>query len=277
MKKLIKLLLAIFILILLFETITYMFKKSHDINYELKPKDREYKIHEVYKDKNYYFKISSESYKYSFEINDKFSKSKKLITDIKEFTTKDSLCIYPVIKDSNDTNILCSKNNSTYSYNQYKEQLKDFVKELKKDGYSSPSWKEEESTRKKIDSVTVYENNINEDTHIFIYKYDGFYSISKDSREKINLFKEDVYNNSLGFKLNKYYIIPNYDQKHDYTEIYRINMTNNKVKTITYKTPISKDSYINGIIDNEAYIFDKDELKQYKIYRKGKKIKEVGN
>ena len=54
-------------------------------------------------------------------------------------------------------------------------------------------------------------------------------------------------------------------------------MTNNKIKTKTYKKEISKDSYINGVINNEIYIFDKDELKQYKIYKKGKKIKEVGN
>lgn len=54
-------------------------------------------------------------------------------------------------------------------------------------------------------------------------------------------------------------------------------MTNNKVKKRKLKESISKDSYINGIIEDEVYLFDKNELKQYKISKNGKKIKEIGN
>ena len=54
-------------------------------------------------------------------------------------------------------------------------------------------------------------------------------------------------------------------------------MKTGKVKTRDIKQKISKDSYINGIINNEIYLFDKDELKQYKISKKGKKVEEVGN
>ena len=123
----------------------------------------------------------------------------------------------------------------------------------------------------------IYQNNIKEKTYIYIYKYNGFFSISKDSLEQIKLFENDTYINHLGTNIDKYYLIPNYDQKYDYDELYVIDMTNNKVKKRNLKYKISKDSYINGVIDNELYIFDKDELKQYKISKKGKKIKEVGN
>ena len=54
-------------------------------------------------------------------------------------------------------------------------------------------------------------------------------------------------------------------------------MKKNKTKIRTTKQKISKDSYINGVIDNEIYLFDKDELKQYKISKNGKKVTEVGN
>ena len=54
-------------------------------------------------------------------------------------------------------------------------------------------------------------------------------------------------------------------------------MTNNKKKEIKLKKKISKDSYINGVLDNKIYIFDKDSLKQYQINPKKKKVKEVGN
>lgn len=54
-------------------------------------------------------------------------------------------------------------------------------------------------------------------------------------------------------------------------------MSKNKIKKIKLKKSISTDSYLNGIIDKEAYIFDKDELTQYKINPKKKKVIEVGN
>ena len=54
-------------------------------------------------------------------------------------------------------------------------------------------------------------------------------------------------------------------------------MTNDKVKTIKLKNEISRDSYVNGIVNDEIYIFDKDELVQYNINPKKKKVKEVGN
>ena len=277
MKKVAKLVLAIFIITLFFELIAYIFKDSHKVEYEIKNKQNKFTINEVYKNKKYYILITSKKYKYSFELKDNFHKKKKIVSKIIEYKTKDALCIYPVIKKSNNTNIICSKNNNSYAYTYYKNELSDFVIDLQNKGYSNNSWQEASNYQTKLDTLKIYDKNINDNTYIYIYKYNGFYTINNKSSDRIKLFKNDNYNNTLGIQLNKYYIVPNYDQKYDYKDFYIINMTNNKVKTKTYKKEISKDSYINGIIDNEIYIFDKDELKQYKIYKNGKKIKEVGN
>ena len=277
MKRIAKLVIAIFILILFFEFIAYIFKDSHKIEYKIENKSNKFIINEIYKNKKYYILITNKKNKYSFEIEDNFHKKKKIVNEIIEYKTKDLLCIYPVVKKSNDTNIICSKNNNSYAYTYYKDELNDFVKLLREKGYKNNSWNKENNYQTRLDTLQIYNKNINDDTYIFIYKYNGFYTINKENSDRIKLFENDNYNNTLGFKLDKYYIVPNYDQKYDYKDFYIINMTNNKVKTKTYKKEISKDSYINGIIDNEAYIFDKDELKQYKIYKKGKKIKEVGN
>ena len=77
MKKIIKLLICLFILILFFELITYIFKTHHEITYDIKDDEIVYKINEIYKNKKYYIKIENKNYKYSFEINDNFHKRKK--------------------------------------------------------------------------------------------------------------------------------------------------------------------------------------------------------
>ena len=277
MKKVIKLLIGIFILVLIFELIAYIFKTHHDITYTLKDDNQTFKINEVYKNKKYYFKITSKDLVYSFEIPDEFHKKKEVITKIYSYQKDDVYCIYPAIEKQENTNILCSKNNKSYAYTNYEKELTPFIETLKKQGYNSPSWQEKSNSSKKIETLSAYQSNIKEKTYIYIYKYNGFFSISKDSLEQIKLFENDTYINHLGTNIDKYYLIPNYDQKYDYDELYVIDMTNNKVKKRNLKYKISKDSYINGVIDNELYIFDKDELKQYKISKKGKKIKEVGN
>ena len=277
MKKVAKLLIAIFVLILFFELIAYIFKDSHNVEYKIENKSNKYTVNEVYKNKMYYILISTKKHKYSFEIKNSFHKKKKIVNKILEYKTKDALCIYPVIKKSNDTNIICSKDNKSYSYTRYKSELTDFVKELKKKKYKNNSWTEPSKSQNKLDTLKIYNKNINEKTYIYIYNYSGFYTINNGNNDRLKLFKNDNYNNTLGVQLDKYYIVPDYDQKHDYKDFYIINMTNNKIKEKTYKIEISKDSYVNGIIDNEIYIFDKDEIKQYRIYKNGKKIKEVGN
>lgn len=277
MKKVIKLLIGIFILVLIFELIAYIFKTHHDITYTLKVDNQTFKINEVYKNKKYYFKITSKDLIYSFEIPDEFHKKKEVITKIYSYQKDDLYCIYPAVEKSENTNILCSKNKKSYAYTNYEKELTPFIETLKKQGYNSPSWQEKSTSSKKIETLSAYQNNIAENTYIYIYKYNGFFAISKDSLEQIKLFENDTYINHLGTNIDKYYLIPNYDQKYDYDELYVIDMTNNKVKQRNLKYKISKDSYINGVIDDELYIFDKDELKQYKISKKGKKIKEVGN
>ncbi|MGM9878995.1 MAG: hypothetical protein ACI31R_03120 [Bacilli bacterium] len=277
MKKVIKLLIGIFVLVLIFELIAYIFKTHHEVTYTLKDDNQTFKINEIYKNKKYYFKITNKDLIYSFEIPDEFHKRKEIINKIYSYQKDDLYCIYPAIEKGESTNILCSKNKKSYSYTNYEKYLGSFVETLKKQGYDSPSWEKQSNKSRQIETLTAYQNNIKEKTYIYIYKYNGFFAITKDSLEQIKLFENDTYINHLGTTIDKYYLIPNYDQKYDYDELYVIDMTKNKVKQRKLKYKISKDSYINGVIEDEVYIFDKDELKQYKISKKGKKIKEVGN
>ena len=278
MKKIIKLVLGLIIIFLLIELIIYLFKDEHNINYTIKENKETYQINEIYKNQKYYFKITNKKNTYSFETPDIFFKQKEVIKSLKAYKDNDLSCIYPILKkEKAETNILCTKNNQATSFINYQKELKPFINELQKEGYKSISWEKSSNKTKKIGTLTTYPKNILPNTYIYIYKYDGFYTVTNEELANLNIFKNDTYLNHLGTIVDKYYIIPDYDEKYDYTKLYRIDMTNNKIKTIKLKKKISKDSYINGIVENEIYLFDKDELIQYKINPKKKKVTEVGN
>lgn len=278
MKKIIKLIIKLLIILLIFELIIFIFKKEHEINYAVKEQKQKYQVNEIYKNNKYYLKISSKSNNYVLEVDNDFHKKKEIIEKIYTYKIKNGTCIYPALKNkSAKSNIICSNNNQTTSYTYNKKFLNDFIEKLKQKGYTSKSWKKASNKTKKLGSLKVYQQNIKDKTYIYIYKYNGFYSVNSKKLEKINLFKNDAYVNHLGKQIGRYYLIPNYDQKYDYNELYRIDMKKNKVKKIKLKKEISKDSFINGVIDNELYIFDKDELIQYKINPKKKSVKEIGN
>lgn len=278
MKKIIKLILKLFIIFLIFEFIIYIFKDNHEIKYKIKENKETYKIEETYKNDKYYIKIKQKENTYVFDVNNDFNKKKEIVKKIHTYKKDNLNCIYPVLtKKEEKTNIICSENKETKSLETVKDEIKPFIEKLQKKGYESPSWDKKSNKTKKLDSLKIYQQNIPDETYIYIYKYNGFYSINKKDLEKINLFKNDSYNNHLGTQVGRYYVIPNYDQKYDYRELYRIDMKKNKVKTIKLKEKISKDSFINGVIDNELYLFDKDELIQYKINPKKKKVEEIGN
>lgn len=179
MKKIIKLIIGIFILLLIFELIAYLLKDEHKVTYNIKDNNKTFQITEIYKNKKYYIKITTENLKYSLEIDDDFHKREEIINKIYSFQTKDIYCIYPAIKKSNNSNILCSKNGKSYAYTHYEKDLIQFIKILKNNGYNSPSWKKKSNSSKKIETLTAYQNNLQDNTYIYIYKYNGFFSINK--------------------------------------------------------------------------------------------------
>ena len=274
MKKVVKRIILLFIVILLLQLISYIFKKEHDINYELNYKDQNYKIHEIYKDDRYNFEINIDNNYFVLDTENIYHKKKKVIDKIYYYDTEDIKCIYTPLKN---TNIICLENSKLKSYYESSKHIKSFVKDLKQLGYTNPSWNIKDSKIKTIDQVEVYQDNISDNTYIYLYKYNGFFKITNKDLSKINTFSNDTYLNTLGVQTDKYYVIPNYDDKHDFKEIYVYNMKNDKKKTIKLKNKISTDSYINGVVDKKIYLTDKDNLIQYRIDPKKRKVEEVGN
>jgi len=273
MKKTIKRIIIIFSVILIIQLIMLVFKTQHEIQYEIKNNKETFKITETYKNKAYHFKINMNKKNFTFYTNHNYHKKEKVLKEIEYYQKDNLICIYPVIEN---TNIICSENNTLLSYNIIQNKTKEFVQELKKKGYQHPSWNEKEQNYTTLEQIEVDTNAINENTNIYIWKYNGFYSVGKEL-ETLNTFEKDTYLNNLGIKVGNYYVVADYDQKYDFNKFYIYNMKNNKKKELKLKQEISKDSYILGVVEEKLYIFDKDELKEYEINPKKRKIKEVGN
>lgn len=272
MKKIYKKIILVIIVLIAIKFITYTFKSKHDIKYEIGNKIL---INETYNDNKYYFNIKFNNETFSFQYENLFKKNKKVIKQIETYEKDDLLCIYPILKNNSILDIICVKNNVQYSYTYLKDELKDFKNTLNEKGYT---W-EEEAISKKLGNAIIYQNNIKDNTYIYIWKYNGFYSINNKKLKQINYFSSDTYLNNLGIQINNYYVIPDYDQKYEYNKLIIFNMINDKIKTLNFKKglTITNDYYNNGVVDDKLYLFDTDNLKQYKINVKKSRYEEIGN
>ncbi len=277
MKKIIKNTLIIFLAIIILEFIVFIFKNYHEVSYKI-INNKTFDIEEIYKDGNYYFNVKFDDNNIYFDYKKSFSKAKKVLKDVLYYEKNDLKCIFPIFKNNETLNILCLKNNNVYTYDYFKDDLEDFVSEIKEKGFNVEVFSDNSSS-KRLSSALVYQDNILDDTYIYIWKYNGFYSINNKKLSQLNLFSNDIYINNFGINVSKYYVIPDYDEKYEYSKFYVVNMTNNKIKELNLKKnqKITNDYYINGVVDDKLYIFDTDNLLQYRINPKKLKIEQIGN
>lgn len=274
MKKVVKKIVLLFLILLLVELIVYLFKSNHTIEYKIKTNDEEFTIKEIYQKNNYYFNINIDNNNFSFNYENKFHKTRRVIQKVKYYQTDEMSCLFPILKDNNYLNIICLKDDNLYYYDYIKEDITEFTNQLKKKGYAISS---DVSVAKKLGNSKVYVDNIDAYSSIYVWKYNGFYALTKNNIEQLNLFDKDTYLNKLGIQVNNYYIIPDYDENYEYNKFYILNMKNNQIKTLKFKDSIADDYYNNGVVDNKLYLFDKENLLQYKINPKRNRYEIVGS
>lgn len=276
MKDLIKKIILLIIIILFLQLILFIFKTKHNVNYIVVNNKEKIKINETYKNNNYLFDIEYKNKNINFSYDNKFYKAKKVIKDILVYEKDDLVCIYPILKNNKFYNIICSKDNNIYHYNYFKDELTDFTAYLQEKGYFNSSWINND-VKKNMGNVISYYENINKDTYIYVWKYNGFYTFNNKKQQMLDIFKNDTYVNNLGVKVGKYYVLPDYDEKYKFSKFYIINMTSNRIKTLKLDKKITNDYYNNGVIDNKLYLFDVDNLIQYKLNPKKNKIEKISN
>ncbi len=257
--KLIILLIALIILIILCKIILI----PNIVEYSIVSNDKKFNIEE----ENTYIKISDDKNVYPIRIY-RENKKRKIITNIYSYEDEDTSCILPIINDSIVVDMMCYKDNIIYNYSNIvglNKDLDNYVNSIKE--YDINKFKDNLDNKKVIDVTSIYSNN-NFNDIIAITTYKGIIVNSN----YIEIFKKDVYDNKISAFLNNYYLIADYDNNYEFKYFYIVNLLTKDVSKIKSKNPISLDSYIQGIVDDKIYLYDKDNEKQYSIDIKNKKI-----
>ncbi len=245
----------IFIVLLIIAFIKY-FKSDYKTEYNING----YNVKTIYENKRYYIEIDG---KYNFVIyKDKIKLSRLKIKNISTIEGENFKCIYPVINKIK-TYPLCYQNDEYIDYNLIEsENLAKY--KTKQNNYE-------------INDTFSYNSNLDKNEYVFLWNYKGFYKMSYNNKETINIFDEDKYDNSLMYKADNKIIFPDYDEEYVFTSFYVLNIINSKYKKIETKYEISYDSYIVGNIKNKVYLYDIKNDNLYEINLKRLKVELIGS
>ncbi len=238
-------------------------KKDYEITYKI----HDFLITEAYhKDQNYYsfvLKKGDQSY-FDVQLDTHFSQQ-KLIYDIEEFSSEDEVCIQ---LNSNKIrfNPLCLKNNEQISFHLISDAMKEKL-----------SYKEnvfEENVEENYSNISVSSYLYHT---FYIWNYHGFYRLNQSTQEEISLFQKDIYSPNLITQVENILFIPDYETDYYFEKVYLLNMENGKVETWNLEEPIYFDSVVLGVYEDDLYLVDKHEKKEWKIDVSKRKMEQVGS
>ena len=271
MKK--KIISIIVIIVLLIPIIQYILKEEHHTKYKV----NNYSIEEhFYQDiKNYYnFILENKGKTYIMSYLNKKGKQKRIIKDIKTIKQNNLQCIIPTFTKKKDYSIACILDNEQVSIDYLiKTNNKDFQtikKQLKKYNLSFPTASDKKNNYK---SLTVYNNNIDNNSIYYLWNYKGLFIINAKENKYQKVLDYDLYDNIEACSVKDYYIILENNSVSGIKNIYYYH--NNKLSNYKLSKTISKNSYINGVINNKVYITDRDNKKEYSLDIQKKKWKEI--
>lgn len=277
-RKLLLIIILVFVLFLVWLLLFVICRTSYNINYKIHDNNIIYNISEIYNKKtnlkrsNYYFEINVSNNKFNFQIYNNLKK-KKVIKKIYYYEDSEYKCLLPIFFGGKQLIDMICISNSEYKYYHdivgEDEKLDKFVKKIK--NYDINNFKNNEV---KNNDNLVLSHVFNDQYYFLLENYKGLYIIN-DGKVKYNisLFDNDVYQKPIKYFVDKYFIIADYNEKYDFHKFYVIDITNGKTSEIISDISISMDSYIQGVVDGCIYLFDPASKKQFLIDYKHKKIK----
>ncbi len=252
-----KIYLLIIIILLTFTSfLIIIFKpRSYTLSYNL----GEYLITEKYiKNEGYYIYVDYKNNKYPLYINQKYTRHRKIIKEIKIQELEKELCLDIMTK--NNSNKICSNNDEIISQDLLSDNFKkEFNLEIAK-----------EKILENYKNMEIYNQNHN----YLIWNYKGFYKVGANIKT-LDLFKKDNYQNPLAYQTENYLIIPDYDSDYYFTKFYIYNYKKDTIKELKHEFEISYDSYYLGNINEELYLVDKKNQNEYKINLKKNYIEKI--
>ena len=274
MKYLFKTLIIFTIIFVTLKCLLFLFDTGHNITYNI----GNFKINETLNTKdnnNYYFELNHENFKINFQINKDYKKAEKIISKIIYKNIGGYQCILPIFKNSSIlTDVMCLKNNEiTYASDLNTTNINNYLKTLKKYGYNQNNYKDKANEIKLSNTQSIYQDNFLENHYIAMETYKGL-NLFNGNANNVQIFENDVYTKPISFFTDKYYIVADYTQNYSFKIFHVINIINGKQIDIRSYDEISFDSYIEGAIGTDVYLFDKENSKQYKISINNQSVEE---
>ncbi len=274
MKFLLRSLFIFVITFIILNFAIFFFNTGHTVNYNI----GNFNIKETLNtkdDNNYYFSIKGEKLKINFQINENYNKAEKIIKKIYYKKIDSYKCFLPIFKDNKIlTDIMCLKEDTIY----YAHDLKDtnIFNTFKKYGYNPNIYKDTASEVTISNTQILYKDNLPENDYVALESYKGL-TLFNSKESNVKIFDNDVYKKPISLFTDKYYVVADYNSEYSFKNFYVVNIINGQKTNIRSYDDISFDSYIEGAVNDEIYLFDKDANKQYKISIKYENVEEVGN
>lgn len=288
MKKLFRIFLSLAILYLILSSVKSCTSKGHTVEYQLLRKQDDIMITESFVRKtkqeldHYYFDIQIGKNEFLYQTMALSGNKKEVIDDIEYLDDKEYLCVLPIFKKQGIISDVICKNKKLNVYYNYTdmtkptEAMKGFTRSLSKYGYYERNYQDNKNKIEKINLLTFYPNNTQDDFDFGITNYKGIYTID-DKVKNISLFDHDVYTRKLSAFVNGYYVVANYNEKYDFNSFYFIHLYDGTKYELELPLPIASDSYIAGVVDDNIYVVDKSNKRQYECSVSKRTWKEVGN
>ena len=287
MRKLILEFVIVWIAFFGIQAIVKHYRGGQLITYMVSEKGTKYKITENYtkRKKNnrnaYYFDIKANDEHFIFQTYESFGHQQNLIQAIHEYRDDQVQCILPVLKENKVvTDMICKEQEDQIYYREIQgkyEKLDEYVSNLKLLQESYRTFLKKENTVK-VGTSKIYTQALPDDKAIAVSDYRGITMINADGKKEVqDVFKGDVYDQKIKALIGKYYLIADYEQPFEIDRFYLVDLAKNKKEVIESKYMISKDSYVQGIVENSVYLYDRSNQKQYEINVVDKTVYEVGN
>jgi len=228
---------------------------------------------------NYHFKINVETIEFSFQVFGNFPRMRETIIDIDYFSNSNYTCILPIFNKSQILmDALCFDGRVFVYANTLSDSgVVDFLNN--NNLYDRNDFMDSSSTTAR-GNITVHQDNLIEDHYFGVSNYRGFYIVSKHFSDVIRnnrLFNQDVYNHPISAFVDRYYIVANYNEDFNFNQFIIYNFVNLRETRLIHHSKISFDSYVQGIVNNKLYIYDKENGRQYEIDVINNRMVEFGN
>ena len=288
MKRVIPVVVAFFLICVVYEFGVLFFVKHYNYEYTYTKNKKKYRITEEYNynEGKHSYNISikdQDNTNYIYLINHNYHKEKEILEDLLVYKKDNTKCIFPIFKDKVVSNVVCKKDGKLESYISLREKKDIFIDEIKNDlikkGYNIPAFNYKEGTKEisNLSTKLTYYNDYIPKYNVLIWGYKGLFSINKKTRKVNDFLKEDIYDTKyLTVGKKNMYVMKVEDKSASIDYIYAINLKDGSTTIIDISDKnISGNSYFNGVHNNEVYLTDCNGNHQYKFMENKKNIEKM--